>query len=319
MTFLVLTFVVAASIPMATYWLFVLRPEDAMKSSAVKRIGAQGQIAKGPRLVKAPERLSSIKWLEALLKRTSKSTGRTQRLLTESGVEMNVGTFVSLCFFAAATGFAVGYWFLQLWFAGVGLAVLGLAAPVVFLKFKRARRLATFEEQFPEAMDLIARALRAGHAFTTGIGMVADELPAPVGAEFKRLYDEQNFGRSLPDAMRAMADRIPVLDAKFFVTAVLTQRESGGNLSEVLDNLAAVMRERFKLKRQIRVISAHGRISALVLAAMPPVLAAMLFMVSPTLMSILVNDPLGVRLVLIALTLQIIGSIIISRMVKIEY
>jgi tight adherence protein B len=149
--------------------------------------------------------------------------------------------------------------------------------------------------------------------------MVADELPAPVGAEFKRLYDEQNFGMSLPEAMRSMAARVPVLDAKFFVTAVLTQRESGGNLSEVLDNLAAVMRDRFKLKRQIRVISAHGRISAFVLAAMPPVLAILLFSVSPHLMRILITDPLGIQLVVIALVLQVIGSIIISRMVKVEY
>ena len=146
--------------------------------------------------------------------------------------------------------------------------------------------------------------------------MVADEIPAPVGAEFRRLYDEQNFGMSLPDAMRAMARRVPVLDARFFVTAVLTQRESGGNLSEVLDNLASVMRERFKLKRQIRVISAHGRISAWVLSALPPVLAGILFLLSPDFMRVLWEDPLGVRLVLVAVALQVIGTIIISRIVR---
>ncbi len=134
------------------------------------------------------------------------------------------------------------------------------------MRYKRTKRLQTFEEQFPEAIDLIARALRAGHALTTGLGMVADEIPAPVGEEFRRLYDEQNFGMSLPEAMRAMARRVPVLDARFFVTAVLTQREAGGNLSEVLDNLASVMRERFKMKRQVRVASAHGRMSAWILS-----------------------------------------------------
>jgi tight adherence protein B len=149
--------------------------------------------------------------------------------------------------------------------------------------------------------------------------MVADEIPKPVGEEFRRLYDEQNFGMSLPDAMRAMARRVPVLDARFFVTAVLTQRESGGNLSEVLDNLASVMRERFKLKRQIRVISAHGRISAWVLAGLPPSLAGILFLLSPDFMRILWEDQLGIQLVLIALTLQIVGTIIITRMVRIEY
>jgi tight adherence protein B len=148
---------------------------------------------------------------------------------------------------------------------------------------------------------------------------VAEEVPAPVGEEFKRLYDEQNFGMSLPDAMRAMALRVPVLDARFFVTAVLTQREAGGNLSEVLDNLASVMRERFKLKRQIRVASAHGRISAWILSFLPPALAGILFILSPNFMRILWEDPWGVQLLLVAGTLQVIGSFIISRMVRIEY
>jgi tight adherence protein B len=244
---------------------------------------------------------------------------RPRQLLVEAGLDINVGTFLFACCAGAAIGFAVGSQVLHLLSVAAILAAVGGAIPYVYVRFKRSKRLHAFEEQFPEAMDLIARALRAGHAFTTGISMVADELPAPVGTEFRRLYDEQNFGLSLPDAMRAMAARVPVLDAKFFVTAVLTQRESGGNLSEVLDNLASVMRDRFKLKRQIRVISAHGRISAFVLAAMPPVLAALLFTISPHLMSILTTDPLGIRLVLVALVLQIVGSVIISRMVRIEY
>ena len=189
----------------------------------------------------------------------------------------------------------------------------------MYVRFKRTKRLQLFEEQFPEAIDLIARALRAGHALTTGLGMVADEIPAPVGQEFRRLYDEQNFGMSLPEAMRAMARRVPVLDARFFVTAVLTQREAGGNLSEVLDNLASVMRERFKLKRQVRVASAHGRISAWVLSCLPPVLAAMLFLLSPDFMSVLWEDPWGVQLLLVAGVLQVIGAVIISRLVRIEY
>jgi tight adherence protein B len=176
-----------------------------------------------------------------------------------------------------------------------------------------------FEEQFPEAMDLISRALRAGHAFTTGLGMVADEIPAPVGTEFRRLFDEQNFGMSLTDALRAMAERVPVLDARFFVTAVLTQRESGGNLSEILDNLAHVMRERFKFKRQIRVISAHGRISAWILSALPPVMALAVFAMSPHYLDPLINDPLGINLILIAGTLQVVGTYIIARMVRIEF
>jgi tight adherence protein B len=124
---------------------------------------------------------------------------------------------------------------------------------------------------------------------------------------------------SLPEAMRAMARRVPVLDARFFVTAVLTQREAGGNLSEVLDNLASVMRERFKMKRQVRVASAHGRLSAWILALMAPGLAAILFTLSPNFMRVLFEDPWGMQLLLIAGTLQLIGTVIISRLVRIEY
>ena len=139
----------------------------------------------------------------------------------------------------------------------------------MFVRWKRTRRFGMFEEQFPEAIALMARALRAGHAFPTGIQMVADEIPAPVGAEFKLLYDRQNFGMPLGDALKGMAERVPILDARFFTTAVLTQRETGGNLSEILDNLATVIRDRFKVKRQVRAVTAHGRITGWILCGMP--------------------------------------------------
>jgi tight adherence protein B len=208
---------------------------------------------------------------------------------------------------------------LRLLSAGLVLAAIGAMAPYMVVRYKRTKRLQVFEEQFPEAIDLIARSLRAGHAFTTGLGIAAEEMPPPVGTEFKRVYDQQNFGMSMPDALRAMASRVPVLDARFFVTAVLTQRESGGNLAEVLDNLASVMRDRFKVKRQIRVVSAHGRLSGWILSLVPPVLAAVLFMMQPNFMSVLVEDPIGMRLVLAAIVLQLTGMFIISRLVKIEY
>ena len=133
------------------------------------------------------------------------------------------------------------------------VALVALAVAVIVMSFKATARMQKFEEQFPESLDLLARALRAGHAFTTGLSMVADEMPEPVGPEFRPIYDQQNYGMPLGDALKPFADRVPLLDAKFFVTAVMTQRESGGNLAEVLDNLASVIRDRFKVKRQIRV------------------------------------------------------------------
>ena len=163
--------------------------------------------------------------------------------------------------------------------------------------FQRTRRILKFEEQFPEALALISRALKAGHTFTTGLAMVAEEMPTPIGPEFKLLYDQQNYGMPLPDASRNSRGAVPLLDARFFVTAVLIQRESGGNLSEILDNIATVIRDRFRVKRQIRVISAHARMTGFVLVGVPPALALMLFLINPEHMGTLTGSPLGMKLI----------------------
>jgi tight adherence protein B len=176
-----------------------------------------------------------------------------------------------------------------------------------------------FEEQFPEAIDLMARALRAGHTLPTGIQTVAEEIPAPVGAEFKLLFDRQNFGMPLGDALKDMAKRVPILDARFFTTAVLTQRESGGNLSEILDNLAAVIRDRFKVKRQVRAVTAHGRITGWILSGMPVVLAIILAVVSPGYMKPMLTDPIGIKMIAIGGVMQVIGALVIRKLVNIRY
>ena len=319
MTFVLATFVLSMGIMFGTYWAFVLRPEQAGRTASIGRLQQARKLATAPGVILSQARLSHIPFFDALLRHRPDLTGPMDRLIVESGLKMTVGTLVLLMVVAGLAGMVLCWMLTHFLFVAiiVGLALATL--PYLYVKRKRTVRLRTFEEQFPEAIDLISRALRAGHALTTGLGMVPDEIPPPVGEEFRRLYDEQNFGMSLADALRAMAKRVPVLDARFFVTAVLTQRESGGNLSEVLDNLASVMRERFKLKRQIRVISAHGRISAWVLASLPPALAGVLFLLSPDFMRILWEEPMGLQLVMIAVALQIIGTFIITRLVKIEY
>ena len=319
MPFALATFGIVMLITFGAYWVMILRPETAGKTAAIGRISRLRERTAAAGVVMSQERLSHIPLLDTVLRHRQDLTGPIERLITESGLKMTVGAFVLMVLVTGLAGAVLLWTLTHLLFvaviAGIGTAFL----PYLYVKRKRTVRLNTFEEQFPEAIDLISRALRAGHALTTGLGMVADEIPKPVGEEFRRLYDEQNFGMSLVAALRAMALRVPVLDARFFVTAVLTQRESGGNLSEVLDNLATVMRERFKVKRQIRVISAHGRISAWVLSGLAPGLAGVLFLLSPDFMRTLWEDPLGLQLVMVAVVLQIIGTIIISKMVKIEY
>jgi tight adherence protein B len=186
------------------------------------------------------------------------------------------------------------------------------------VQFAASQRVRRLEEQFPQAVDQIAVSLRAGHAFSTGLLMVAEEVADPLGSEFRLVYDRQNYGKPLPDVLKEFAERVPLLDVRIFVTAVLTQRETGGNLAEVLDKLSALIRERFKIRRQVRVVSAHGRITGYVLALLPPAVAAILYFFAPGHIMTLVQDPLGIRLVGVAIVLQIVGTLAIRRIVNIE-
>jgi tight adherence protein B len=195
---------------------------------------------------------------------------------------------------------------------------LAACLPIAFLINRRSARMRVFEEQFPEALDLLSRALRAGHAFQTALGMVGDELKAPVGPEFKKTFDQQNFGLPLRDALNQLTERVSVLDVKFFVTAVLIQRETGGNLSEILDNLAHVVRERFKVRRQVRVHTAHGRFTAFVLLSLPAFLAIAMTMLNPEHMAPLFHERVGQMALLAAMVLQAIGFVWIQKVIKIE-
>jgi tight adherence protein B len=195
---------------------------------------------------------------------------------------------------------------------------LGFALPFLLLLMKRTRRLRKFEEEFPEALDLIARALKAGHAFATGLKMVADEMEEPVGPEFRKTFDEQNFGLPLKDALENLTLRIPILDVRFFATAVLIQRETGGNLSEILENLAHVVRERFKILRQVRVYTAHGRLTGYVLLALPAFLGVALSFINPEHMNLLFRERMGQMMLIAAMVMQFIGYMWIKQVVKIE-
>ena len=204
------------------------------------------------------------------------------------------------------------------WYVPLAAAVVGATLPVLFLMYCRSRRLKAFEELFPEALDLLSRALRAGHAFQTALGMVADEVKAPVGPEFKKTFEQQNYGLPLRDALDQMTERVPSLDVRFFVTAVLIQRETGGNLSEILDNLGHVVRERFKIRRQIRVHTAHGRFTAGVLLSLPPLLGVVLMMINPDHMNLLFHEKVGQQVLMVALVMQVIGFFWIRKVIRIE-
>jgi tight adherence protein B len=306
---------------LGVYWLLQGQQESRERARLWRRLrsGPRTRAAVRPDLVKQETPLSRVGPLNSLLLRASAFVAPMQRTIDQADMRLTVGVLLLSCgCLGLASGLAVA-WFTH--FPWIGLIVGAVAAflPYFYVRHRASKRIYVFEEQFPEAIDLISRALRAGHAFTTGLAMVAEEAPQPVAGEFRRLYDQQNFGMPLPEALRSFAERIPLLDARFFVTAVLVQREAGGNLAEVLDNLAAVIRERFKVKRQVRVITAHARITGWVLAGLPPALTLAFLVTTPSHIWMLVNDPLGVRMIVLALTLQTIGTLIIRRLVDIEY
>jgi tight adherence protein B len=323
---IVLTFALVLGLIVGGYWVFVAQPESAEQSKLRKRMKAGG--AGGARrtggpggagLVREEAPLSGIVFLDRVLRGSDRISEPSRRLLQRAGLSMTVGTFVLLCAVAGLAGYVVVLMVTRLMYLALFVGGLSMFLPIGVIRFLAKRRVGQFEEQFPEAIDLLSRALKAGHAFTTGLSMVAEEMPDPVGTEFRLAFDRQNFGMPMPDALRALGDRVPLLDARFFVTAVLTQRESGGNLSEVLDNLAAVIRERFRVKRQVRVVTAHARMTGWVLVALPVGLALVLVFLSPQHMSVLWTDPTGIRMVTGAVVLQVVGSLIIRKLVDVEY
>ena len=315
----IIVFAAVLAVVLVPYALFVIRPEGEEQRRLRKRLKSERKRQVAIAIVKANEQLSSIGAVDVILNRSKRVVDPIQRLIRESGKRITVGQFLLATCVLGAVPVLVSTMFTGHFYAGLIVGAVFALLPTLWLRRARTTRLWKFEEQFPEAIDLISRALRAGHTFPTGLSMVAEEMPAPVGVEFREIYDHQNFGMPLPDALRAFAERVPILDAKFFVTAVLTQRDAGGNLAEVLDNLASVIRERFKVKRQVRVISAHGRITGWILAGLPPTLAAVFAVVSPKMISTLYHDPLGQQMILAAIVLQVAGTLIIKKIVNIEY
>jgi len=315
-----LTFAVVLAIVLGLYWAFVLRLEQSDDAALRRRLKPEGAapVPKQFRILKPTERLSDVQGLNRFLGRMGIS-GRLQRNITQAGLSMTVGSLVLSSGCAGLGAYVIVKLLTLSSLFGLVAGLIAMMFPFMYVSYMKNKRLRKFEEQFPEAIDLIGRALRAGHAFTTGLAMAAEEIPKPVGEEFKLLYDRQNFGMPLPEAMKAFAARIPIIDARFFVTAVLTQRETGGNLGEVLDNLASVIRDRFRVKRQIRVLTAHGRITGWILAAMPPALAGAMMLTTPSHLKMMINDPLGVQMIIGALVLQVIGTLIIRKLVDIPY
>ncbi|HTU36150.1 MAG TPA: type II secretion system F family protein [Candidatus Acidoferrum sp.] len=242
---------------------------------------------------------------------------RLREFLSQAGLKLKPAELLNICGLVAICSALIGSAFVRFPIALV-IGVLAGIAPIGIVAFLRQRRLRQFEERFPEALDLLGRAVRAGHAFTTGLEMIAKESAEPIAGEFRAAFDEQNFGLPLRDALMNLTERVPLIDVRFFVTALLIQKETGGNLAEILDGLAHVIRDRFRIYREVRTRTAQGRLTAGILIALPPIMLAALGILNPGYVAVLFTDPKGVTILSIAGMLQLVGSAILWKIIHIE-
>lgn len=258
------------------------------------------------------------RWLQALARGTP-FLGGSELLLEQAGLAWSQSALTMLtfgCGFLGAT--------LALLFGWAPLVVLaaflaGAMMPRLFVLRQRTRRLRTIEQQLPDAIDLLGRSIRAGHAVSTGLRTVAEEARDPLASEFRRVFEEQRYGLPFEESLLSLARRVDLMDMRVMVVAVLVQREVGGNLAEILDKIAGLIRVRFTLRRQLRVYTAQGRLSGLVLGLLPPGVGTLLYLINPEYIGVLFSEPAGKIMLGAGLVMQLVGYFWISRIVKIEF
>lgn len=246
--------------------------------------------------------------------------GRLATLLEQSGLKWSANKLIQTSLLMFLLGYVGGWMFLpEEWrLAALIPAIVGALLPILFIIRKRKARLHKFEEQFPESLEFVARSMRAGHAFSVSLEMLHREFQEPLSGEFRRTFEEHNLGMPLEVALEKLGQRVPLLDVHFFVSAVMLQKRTGGNLAEILDKLAFVIRERFKLRGRIRAISAHGRMTGMALTSIPIGVAVLMFWVNPDYIRFFFNDEIGNMMMAAAVGLQILGYAIIQKIVNIE-
>jgi tight adherence protein B len=241
-----------------------------------------------------------------------------ERYLAQSDLSWTVSSLILTSATAAATGIAIAALTASPVLFGVGWALLLSLMPWLYVGRTRAKRLRKLENQLPEALDLITRAMRAGHSLPLGIQLLTEEMPDPIASEFRQVHEQVSFGVSLQQALVNLCDRVPLTDFRYFVVSILIQRQSGGNLTEVLGNLSRLIRERLKLLGRVRVLSAEGRMSAWVLGILPFFVGGLLQIFNPDFMGPFWNDPLGVKMLQILLSMMAVGVFFLTRIVKIR-
>jgi tight adherence protein B len=240
------------------------------------------------------------------------------RLQHQANVQYSLGVFILLTSVLALTGYLVIFSVTKNFVISIIIAGLLGGMPFLYLRLKKKKRMDKFQRQLPDGMELIARSLRAGHAFTSGMKLAADEFDDPLGPEFDETLNENNFGVSVSDALKNLVNRVDCPDLKYFVVSVILQRETGGNLAEIIDSIAHIVRERFKFKRKVRSLSAEGRLSAIILIALPFLVAIAIRIINPEYINALFTEPAGRVMAIVAASMMGLGILVINRMIQIK-
>ncbi|MFL9898096.1 type II secretion system F family protein [Paraburkholderia fungorum] len=317
--FAVLGFLAIVLLIEAVYLFWNSRHGTAVKrmDERLRALSAGGNVSKEQLSILKQRLLSDSPFVTQLLLRVPRVHALDQQLL-QSGLRWSVARFAAYTLLCALAGAMLGFLMQAPALLTTVLAgVVGLL-PAMILRRKRAKRVLQLERQLPDAADLIARALRAGHSFPAALGMVGEELPDPLGGEFALAFDEINYGVSMNDALLNMVNRVPVDDLRYFVIAVLIQREAGGNLAEILGSISGIIRERLKLLGKVRVLSAEGRLSAWILGVLPFAILGLLSVLNPGYINVFWNDPAGVQLAAVALTMMLFGILWMRKVVRIH-
>jgi tight adherence protein B len=286
------------------------------RMTAVRKAERRGEVSLNLKLVR-DELMSSVPLVHRILMQWSWSS-KLQEFLVQAGMTIKPAKIILISAVLGLTSYLVSGLFYSRFYVQLPAGIVGLAIPFLVVSIKRSRRLRKFEEAFPEALDLLGRAVRAGHAFTTGLEMISKECADPLASEFRTAFEEQNFGLPLRDALLNLSERVPITDVRFFVTALLIQKETGGNLAEILDGLARVVRDRFRLYREVQVRTAQGRLTGLILIGLPIAVAIMMSIMNPSYMRVLIDDPKGPMVIAISVGMQVIGSFLLWKIIHFE-
>lgn len=315
----VVIFIVVLAVTQSLFMLVRSRnnPEVGRLRREIKSLSSE-RAAGGVDIVKR-RTLSEIPWLnDVLLGLRLPTLSRLERLLVQGDIRQPLGFYLLLTAVLAASAGLLCFLLTRGIAVSVLAAILVAPLPWVYVLIRKSQRMARFEAQLPDALDMIARALRAGHAFNGGLQMVTMEFADPARTEFRKTLDEINFGVSYEDALRNMAERVDCPDLKFFALSVIIQRQSGGNLAEILEKIGYLIRERFKLHGKVKALTGEARASALILALLPFFMTGILFVINRPYIEILFNDPMGRLMMAVALVMMACGIVAMKRMVSIK-